>query len=306
MKRSFWLFLIFALSRCCMAQEDCTRAVLVSFYDQLTKDEIQTLKTEDLELRFDDKRLPVLEANREFDNRLLILLETQGAAKNKRLDEVVDAVMLQARQAPDGKPVAFGIFSDKAVFTKGFFGDPKERTRAIAEVMEEAGKLGKRVALWDALRQAIKMFGPHQPGDTILLVSDPYDDNSSVKGDLVEKELLTANTRLFMMRRLRQSHVDQDFLWSSHSYEKTLIERMTQETGGLWSEYVPTLIRFAWAGYLVEIKLPAGVKEPHKWKIAFRGDAVQLHRKTNYYFPVRFPPCSEKTAQPENQKTAKQ
>jgi hypothetical protein len=311
MKQAFWLFLIFALARCCIAQEDCTRTVLVSFYDQTTKDEIQTLKTDDLEVRVDDKRLPVLEASRDFDNRLLILLETQGAAKNKHLDDVVDAVTLQARQAPDGKPVAFGIFSDKAVFTKGFFSNPRERTKAIAEVMEEAGKLGKRVALWEALHEALKVFGPHQPGDTILLVADPYDDKSNLAGGSLEKELLASHTRLFMMRRLHQSRVDQDFLWNSHGYEKTLIDRMTQETGGLWSEYVPTLVRFAWAGYMVEIKLPGDMPEPHKWKVEFRGEAEHVHRHTNYYFPARFPPCSNLDAiknplKKEDQKSARE
>jgi hypothetical protein len=306
MKPTLWLCLILAISCCCAAQEDCTRTVLVSFYDQLTKNEIETLKTSDLEVRADGKILPVLDASRDFDNRLLILLETQGAAKNEHLDEIVNEVTLQARATPAGKPVAFGIFSDKSVFTKGFISDPRERTKAIAEVMEEAGKLGKRVALWEALREALKVFGPHQPGDTILLVADPYDDKSSIDGATLEKELIASHTRIFAMRRLRQSHVDQDFLWSSHNYEKTVLERITQETGGLWSEYVPSLIRFAWAGYLVEIKLPPGMKEPRKWKVEFRGDARELHRKTNYYFPVRFPPCSDPGAQKENQKTAKQ
>ena len=36
-----------------------------------------------------------------------------------------------------------------------------------------------------------------------------------------------------------------------------------------------SLIRFAWAGYMLEIKLPPGVSRPHKWKVQFRGDAAK-------------------------------
>jgi hypothetical protein len=286
----------------CAAQQDCTRTVLVSFYDQPTKNEIQTLKTEDFELRIDGKKLPVASSTRDFNNRVLILLETNGTDKSSKVDDIVDMVTLQARGVDAGKPIAFGIYSDKAIFTDGFISNPKKRATAIAGIMDEAGTLGKRVALWNALHEAIKVFGPHQPGDTILLVGEPYDDKSNRSAEAVEKELLASGTRLFLMRRIRESRVDQaDFAWRSHEFEKMIIDRMTHETGGLWSEYVPTLIRFAWAGYMLDIKLPPGIDNPHKWKVEFQGEAAQVHRKTNYYFPARFPGCSTETAENEKE-----
>jgi hypothetical protein len=294
MKQTICMFLvfIFAAAPSYAAQPECTRTVLVSFYDQPTKNEIETLKTEDFEVKVDGKKFPVLSSSREFNNRLLILLETQGAARNEHIDDVVTEVTLQARQAPEGKPVAFGIFSERAFFTKGFSTDPNKRTTEIGAVMEEASKLGKRVALWNSLHQAIALFGPHQPGDTILVVTDPYDDMSNHSADSVEKELIASGTRLFMMRRLHASRVDQDFGWKSHEFEKMMIDRMTQETGGLWSEYVPTLVSFAWAGYMLEIKLPPGLDNPRKWKVQFQGEAAHVHKKTNFYYPARFPGCS--------------
>jgi len=283
-------FFVLLLSFGAAAQE-CTTTVLVSFYDQLTKNEIETLKTDDLEVRIDGKKLPVLSASRDFNNRLLILLETEGSAKNEKLGDLVQTVMRQARQAPEGKPVAFGVFAEKASFTKGFSSEPEMRTAAVNEVIEGAGPLGKRVALWDALHEALALFGPHQPGDTILLVGDPYDDSSHHSAQSVEKEFITSETRLFMMRRIHSSRVDRDFLWNSHELEKMVLARITQETGGLLSEYVASLIRFAWAGYLLEIKLPPGISKPHKWKVEFRGPAAETHRKTNFYYPARFPSC---------------
>lgn len=297
-------FLVLLLSSGAAAQE-CTIRVWASFYDQRTTEEIQTLKTEDLEVKLDGKKLPVTSASRDVNNRLLILLETEGSAKNDKLADLVNTVTLQARQAPEGKPVAFGVFAEKALFTKGFSSEPEMRAAAINTVIEEAGPLGKRVALWDALHQALELFGPHQPGDTILLVGDPYDDSSRHTADSVEKEFITKGTRLFMMRRMHGSRVDRDFLWNSHELEKTVLARVTQETGGLLSEYMASLIRFSWAGYVLEIKLPPGVSRPHKWKVQFRGPAAEAHRKTNFYYPVRVPSCgqSDADAQKESAQT---
>jgi hypothetical protein len=293
MSRRPWFILVLAVAAAFSraAAQTCTRTVLVSFYDQLTTAEIQTLKTEDIELKIGGKTFPVSSSSRNFNNRVLILLETDGASKNDRIEEIVNMVVRQARTAPEGKPVAFGIFAEKMLFTKGFIDDEEKRTAAVNEVFEEAGTMGQRVALWDALHQALALFGPHQPGDTILLVGEPYDDKSRHSAGDVEKEFIRTGTRLFVMRRAHPSRVERDFLWASHELEKTVIDRTTQETGGLLSEYVASLIRFAWAGYMLEIKLPPGIEHAHKWKVQFRGPAAQTHRKTNFYYPALLPPC---------------
>ncbi|MGB8128741.1 MAG: hypothetical protein WCG81_03020 [Candidatus Angelobacter sp.] len=292
MRRLVIVLFAFVLSSRALAQE-CSVTVLASFYDQLTKSEIETLKAQDIEIKINGKKLPVQSASRDFNNRLLILLETEGSAKNEKLADLVSTVTQQARQAPEGKPVAFGVFAEKATFTKGFSSEPEIRTAAINEVVEGAPPLGKGVALWDALHEALALFGPHQPGDTILLVGDPYDDSSHHSPESVEKEFIANGTRLFMMRRTQGSRVERDFMWQSHDLEKMVLQRTTAETGGLLSLYVASLIRFAWAGYMLEIKLPHGVNRPHKWKVQFRGDAAKTHRKTNFYYPARFPVCDQ-------------
>lgn len=297
MVRRIWLFLFLASTARWAAGQACTTTVLASFYDQRTTSEVETLKTEDFAVKVGGQALPVLSSSRNFNNRLLILLETEGAGKSDKLEEVVDMVTKQAQQAPDGKPVAFGVFSQKAVFTKGFVTSEDKRAAAVGEIIEEAGSLGKGVALWDALHQALAQFGPHQPGDTILLVGDPYDDASHHSAADVEKEFIARGTRLFMMRRTNGSHVERDFTWTSHELEKTTLDRLTQETGGLLSLYVASLIRFAWAGYMLEIKLPPSMDKPHKWKLQFQGPAAQVHRKTNFYYPALLPPCSAAQAE---------
>jgi hypothetical protein len=290
MRRRIWL-IILGLMATPLPGQECTTTVLVSFYDQLTTAEIETLKAEDIDARIGNTSLPVLSASRDFHNRLLILIEMDGATKSEKIEDVVESVTQQARTAAEGKPVAFGIYSEKAVFTKDFLSDPEKRSKEINGVVEEQGSLGKRVALWDALYQALALFGPHQSGDTILLIGEPYDDASHHSAADIEKEFITHGTRLFMMRRAHASRVERDFMWSSHQLEKSALDRLTQETGGLISEYVPSLIRFAWAGYLLQLKLPPDMNKPRKWKVRFRGNAAVTHRKTNFYYPALLPPC---------------
>src|ERR1700756_5258207 len=109
MKPQLWIFLLLITSSWAAAQ-DCTKTVLVSFYDQLTTNELEMLKAEDIQVRMSGRDLPVLDFTRKFTNRLLILLETDGAEKSDKLADVVEMVTKQARTAPEDKPIAFGVY----------------------------------------------------------------------------------------------------------------------------------------------------------------------------------------------------
>src|SRR5882724_1163156 len=279
----------------CLAQ-DCTTYVVLNAYDRLTGVPIETLKTEDFEASMGDTSLPMVASSQHFNTRLLVLLQSDGTAKDDKINDEVTVITRMARQAPENVSVAFGVFTEKTAFTKEFFADPQKRDTAISEVIERKDSLGKRVALWDALRQAAALFGQHQPGDTILLVSDVYDDRSSHTGGDVEKELIARGIRLYAMRRRRASHVDRDFLLNSHELEKTVLERTIKETGGVYSEFSVSLFRFAWAGYMLGIKVPGGLGKPHKWKVQFREQAAEIHHKANLYYPEHLPSCSTATA----------
>src|ERR1700757_37731 len=101
MSHKAWLCLFLAVISFNAAGQECTTTVLASFYDQLTKDEIETLKTEDFAAKSDGKALPALGASRDFHSRFLILLQTEGSAQNDKLADLVNTVTLQARQIPD-------------------------------------------------------------------------------------------------------------------------------------------------------------------------------------------------------------
>jgi len=275
------------------AGQDCTSYVVANAYNHKLGIDLATLKVEDFEARMDGASLPVVSSTHDYKSRLLVLLETDGAANNSKIGDVVDTVTRMARQAPDGQPVAFGVYAERAVFTKGFFADPEERTKAINAVREETGSLGKRVAMFDALLQALKLFGEHQPGDAILLVGFPYDDKSSHSAGDVEKQFLSSGTRLMTMLREPLSANSRDFLFNSHTAEKAMFLEFPEKTGGAHSHFDSHFFGWNWRGYMLALKVPGG-KSSHdakRWKLKFRGVAGDVFKKSELYYPQLLPPC---------------
>ena len=60
--------------------------------------------------------------------------------------------------------------------------------------------LGRETALWDAIREAVVMFGPFNPGDAVYVISDADDNASKAPAELVKETLLNAGIRLFTFR----------------------------------------------------------------------------------------------------------
>ncbi|HJX83530.1 MAG TPA: hypothetical protein VJ723_04210, partial [Candidatus Angelobacter sp.] len=255
--------------------QDCTSYVVVNAYNHKLAFDLVTLKAGDFEARMGSTPLSIVSSEQNYKTRLLVLVEVDRSGDDARIGEVVDTVTKMARQAPDGQPVAFGVYAGKAVFTKGFFADPDERDKAISVVREEANSLGKRVAMLDSLREALKLFGPHQPGDAVLLVGFPYDDRSSHSAGEVEKLFLESGTRLMTMLRAPMSSNSRDFLFNSHTPEKNLFLEFPEKTGGAHSHFDSHFFGWNWRGYLLEVKVSGGKSsnEPKKWKLKFRGVA---------------------------------
>lgn len=289
MRSLLWLSVLL-LSTWAAAQE-CTTFVVVAALDHETGEELDMLQTRDFQVSIGSRPVEVISATRPFNNRLLILVEMDGATASEKLSETVEMITHFAREAPEGKPIAFGVYADRAVFTKGFISDPHERTEAINSVVEESNSLGKRVALMDSLHQALRVFGRHQAGDTVLLVADPFDDLSKESIGDIEKEFISTGTRLSVMLRQQMSRVARDFLWTSHEREKKLLENLSARTGGAYTSFGPHLFRFPWKGYMLGLKLPEGSTHLEKWDIQLRKTTSIMSMHPKLYFPERLLPC---------------
>jgi hypothetical protein len=288
-----WVSLVL-ISSLAGAQE-CVTYIVVPVVDHTTGQEIENLKMTDFTARAGHLTLPVVSAERKFSNRLLVLLETDGIASNEKLDYEVKTMTQMARQAPDGKPVAFGIYADHAVFTKDFSSDEKQRAAEISSVIEQSQELGNHVALYDALHDALQRFGAHQPGDTILLIGDPYDDNSHRSADDLEKEFLRSGTRLAVMLRQPFSRVSRDFMWSTHDREKQTFDLLTAKTGGSYTVYEEHLFDFPWKGYMLGLQVPNARRLPRHWKLRLSDSAPVAGRHPKLYYPEQLPGCPTRT-----------
>ena len=290
------LLLVLLLSPLAFSQ-DCTTYLVVNAFDYRLNIDIETLKPEDFEARMDKMALPVVSINQDYKSRLLVLLEIDGS-DDPKVGAAVDTVTRWVREAPAGQPVAFGVYAGKVAFTKGFITDPKERAQEIGNIIEAESSLGERVAMFDALHQALRLFGEHQPGDTVLLVAIPYDDISSHSVGDIEKEYIASGTRLMIMQREKLSRVSRDYLWNSHYPERRLFGQVPDETGGAnSSDFDPHFFGFPWRGYLLGIKVPAAVHKLKKWQMKLRKSVQRTFPHSHLYYPEVAPPCTTQMAQ---------
>jgi hypothetical protein len=283
------------LARPASAQE-CTSYVVVSAFDRKTGDDIGDLNAGDFQALLGKRDVAVVSATQKFTDRLLVLLQTDGT-NNDRIEEVVDLATRMARQAPEGKQLAFGVFVKKSAFTKGFITEQKSRALAISGLREDEPNLGKQVHLYNALHEALKVFGRHQPGDSVLVITDGYDDGSEHSGEEVKNEYVNSGTRLFVSLRRTPSRVSGNFTWTSPEPLIHFVQKMSEITGGMYTMFSARDFGFAWEGYLLGIQTPDGVSpKHHKLKVRLQGAAALEHRKVNLYFPERLPDCSPPSA----------
>lgn len=290
--------LLILLALCSVSRsQDCTTYVVVNAYEPRLHLDIQTLRANDFLARISGSDVTIVSSAQDYNSRLLVLLETDGSADNPKIGEVVDIVTRMARQAPEGKPLAFGVYAGHAIFTKGFISDSEKRNAAIGSVIEEADSLGKRVALFDSLHEAVKIFGDHQPGDAVLLVGDPFDDKSSHSSSDVEREFLASGTRLLIMLRDPLTDVSRDFLTSSHPIEKRMFNDLPERTGGVYSEFDPHFFGFVWRGYMLGVKVPEAIHKPKKWNLKLQKTTERTFAHSKLYYPEMVPPCQSTTAE---------
>jgi hypothetical protein len=304
MRRVFWISLVLLSAVGAFAQR-CTTYSVVEALDRKTGDDINNLRPEDFEAAAGKTPLTVVSATQNFDNRVLVLLETDSL-RSERVEDMVNLVTRLVRQAPEGRRLAFAVFSKRSKFTKSFNPDAKQRAAEISEVIEEAPALGKSVALYDALHEAIKFFGSTQPGDTVMLISDAFDDGSHRGSNALEKEFEVSGIRLLVMMRQPLSHVTGNFMWNPPEHDREVLERISARTGGTYTMFGAHLFDFAWRGYLLGIELPEGKNKVRSWKLKLGPLASEVHRRHTLFYSQKLPGCNHAVAQSTGNMNASQ
>src|SRR5215470_6858874 len=127
---------------------NCTAYTVVTVQDRSTQEELENLQPADFQIRAGGADLTVASAKRDFHNRVLVLVQTEPKPSD-RMAEITDLAARLTREAPEGRPLAFGVFAKRSAFTKDFSTETKARAAAIGAVREETASLGNGAALYD-------------------------------------------------------------------------------------------------------------------------------------------------------------
>jgi hypothetical protein len=164
-------------------------------------------------------------------------------------------------------------------------------------LLKHARLPGKYVSLFDSLHQAIAVFGPHQPGDTILLLTDGHDNQSKRNLNDMKKEFAASGTRLLVVIRPKFTPrgVFRDL--QQHAREENLsLKILSSSTGGAYTSYRNhRFLEFAWAGYLLGIQAPATLNKPKEWKVRIRNSNGKIDKNILLYSPWQLTPCAPVT-----------
>jgi hypothetical protein len=297
MVRAICLSLILLTTSGLLAQ-NCTTYVLIEPFNTKTGQGIDGLTAESFQALMGNDSLPVVSATQNFNNRVLVLTESTGSADNKEVGMLVRAIADKARRAPTGRPIAFGAFAEEAVIGKDFLTDPQKRSSDIDEVLAQAARLpGKYVSLFDSLHQAIAVFGPHQPGDTILLMTDGHDNKSKRNLNDMEKEFAASGTRLLVVIRPKFTPTGVYADFKQHAREENLsLKILSSRTGGAYTSFRnDRFLEFAWAGYLLGIQAPAALDRPKEWKLQIKNSNGKIDKDAFLYSPWKLTPCGPVT-----------
>ncbi len=177
------------------------------------------------------------------------------------------------RRAPAGRPIAFGVFAEKTFISREFAANPQKRAAAVDEVLAQAAQLrGTTSAVYDSLHEAVAAFGPHRPGDTILLMGDGVDHSSKRNPRDLEKEFLASGTRLLVVIEPDVTPTVANALAGIH--RKVVapdLKFLSSITGGAFRySQSEQFLDFAWARYLLEIQVLATWDKPKEWQLRLK------------------------------------
>src|SRR5262245_6242304 len=105
------VFFLIALTASTLLAQNCTTYVVVDPFDGKTGHGIDNLKAENFQAKAGNTLLPATTATVDFSNRVLVLVETSGTAADKEMSGLIHKIADMARQAPAGRPIAFGAFA---------------------------------------------------------------------------------------------------------------------------------------------------------------------------------------------------
>lgn len=295
MRLHFYAALALVLAASLASAQQCATQVAVNAFDSHTRDFLYGLTPEDFNATSGHLQLRVAAVKPVFRNRVLVLLDAGSNPDKGSLQQMAELV----EEAPLGVPVAFGIFAHRAAFTPGFITDPARLGSAIKRVVAESPTRGEGSDLNGALQEALTKFGPHQAGDTILLVTSGVDHESNRAMRRLHREFRRRGTRLQLLMGLWPSPasatrgVAQLFSdWDAADRFSSKLIVLANSTGGALMGFMNSdWLHAASSGYMLTILTPARMTSARNWNLRIR-DAGNDVPPADLFYPEQIGPCS--------------
>ena len=209
---------------------------------------------------------------------------------------------------PADVEVGFASFSGKIEAAVPPTTDRKRLRDELESVRESALKGAKRrTAIWDAITGGIELFGHPAVGDAIYLITDGNDNLSKADPEKVNRSLITAGVRLFLL--LRTPNDSRDIV---RPFGPAELQNLAKQTGGLSSLFQwpinEDLINKSGAlsqlGMLVHVQheqilnfnllnvsVPGPIEKPRPWHLDFHSPDHHEGADTVLAYPQLLPPC---------------
>lgn len=276
--------------------QQCSTQVPVNAFDSHTRAFLFGLTPADFDARLGHSKLTVTGVKPIFRNRVLVLLDAGNRPQQKSLQEIVQLVT----QAPPEMPVAVGIFAHYAVFTRGFISENDLLSSSVDRLSQQAGALGSGSDFHHALEQALGLFGPHQPGDTILLVTSGNEHESKRTFTQLRREFRRRGTRLQLLAGLLPPVADQanhaSGIFSAwmmpvpESFNDQLITLANSTGGALMGIMNSDWPDAATSGYMLSVVTPAAMNGPRSWSLRLRNAGNDVP-PADLFYPEQLSPC---------------
>jgi hypothetical protein len=222
--------LLFAFASLAQAQQnECRQRVVPVHVSTLDGALPPDLTPARFEATYDDKPIRVTAiSGEERPQRLIVLLDASGsirAGTASGWDATVE-VAAQLLSALPPLEIGLALFAEQV---ETVVEPTSERERLMQEIERlragptSQGERRQRTALWDALLDSVRLFGPLRPGDVLYVITDGVDNFSRTRPAAVTQALLTGGIRLFAF-----AIANQGFAFGSGE-----LERMVEDTGGV-------------------------------------------------------------------------
>jgi hypothetical protein len=304
-----------------LTAQSCNASVPATIVDATSGNFVPSVQPAMLHAKIKKNLIPVNRVERIRNFRVLLLVDASGSMssinpnflsnKQKTVQTIKEMLDQELVNIPEGVQLGFGIFNKEIVFANEFTSDSIRLHHLIPETTARLKKPGAgTTALYEAVHEALTQFAPVQPGDTIVLLTDGVDNESTKMQKSLARELSLSGVRLFVLLvqdelpfspeevmaepimselaersggAVRACHVGNLF-WT----DKHRLQQEQQQLDRFWRQEVLS-------AYLLHFSIPQGIGKDQKWLLAI-DPAANGGKKMAAGYPSRLEPCPLTTA----------